>query len=249
MFWNGPRRRGGMTARFPAAVAVIALSCAAAQAPSDGNRLDGDRLGRFTITKTARPPDVLARTNSVTQASLMTEAVIERGEIKEIRAYRDFLRKTARLSSKADQLTAVNDYVTRHVRVMADSNLYKGSDVWAPPINTLIIGGDCEDIALLKGWGLKHIGFPAKDLFLVVGVSSNVNPPEGHAVLVARLPDGEFFMLDNTDRRVQPFGEVKSFEPAYAVNSLGYWDVDDPNRSYGDFWRQAFHTSADRQSR
>lgn len=245
MLWK--RSRGGMIARLPVAVAVIALACAAA--PPDGNRLEGNRLGRFTITKTDHPPDVLARRDGLVHAALLTNTVLEKGDIKEVRSYRDFLRKTARLSSKFDQLTAVNDYVAQHVRVVADSNLYKGNDVWAPPINTLILGGDCEDIALLKSWGLRYIGFPPKDLFLVVGVSSNVKPPEGHAVLVARLPDGTFFMLDNTDRRVVPFGQVTSFEPAYAVNSLGYWDVDDPNRSYGDFWRQAFQTSAARNAR
>jgi predicted transglutaminase-like cysteine proteinase len=236
-----------MLARISAAVAVLSLSCAAAS--PDDNRLDGNRLGRFTITKLDYPPDVLARGGAVKQASVLTEAVLENGEIKEIRSYRDFLRKTARLGSKFDQLKAVNGYVSRHVRVIADANLYQRNDVWAPPINTLILGGDCEDIALVKSWGLKYIGFPAKDLFVVVGVSSNVEPPEGHAVLVARLPDGQFYALDNLDPRVLPFGTIKSFEPAYAVNALGYWNVNDPNRSYSDFWRRAFQASATRHAR
>jgi predicted transglutaminase-like cysteine proteinase len=228
---------------FAGGLAAAALSAAA---QVDSNHLVGNHLGRFTITQTDSPPDVLARVGNLREASLLTEAVLEKGDIKEVRAYRDFLRKTARRGSKADQLKAVNDYVANTVRLVADSNLYKGSDVWAPPINTLVLGGDCEDIALLKAWGLRYMGFPAKDVFLVVGVTSNVNPPEGHAVLLARLPDGEFFVLDNTDPRVLPLNKVTSFQPAYAVNSLGYWHIDDPTRDYGDVWRQAFKAAADR---
>jgi predicted transglutaminase-like cysteine proteinase len=174
--------------------------------------------------------------------------VLEQSNIKEVRAYREFLRKSARLD-KAAQLKAVNDYVALHVRATADANLYQASDVWAPPINTLTIGGDCEDIALLKYWGLRRIGFPTQDMFLVVGVSTNVDPPEGHAVLVARLSEADFQVLDNTEPRVLPLEDVKSFEPAYAINTFGYWKVDDPNFSYGDIWRRAFKSAADRHAR
>ena len=240
------RGRSGAIAKLALAVAVIASTCAVARA--DGGRSEVGRLGRFTITKTDAPPEVLARGRAANQATLMTQAVLERSNIKEIRGYREFLRKSARLD-RAAQLAAVNDYVAQHVRVTADANLYQGNDVWAPPINTLTVGGDCEDIALVKSWGLKYMGFPAKDLFLVVGVTSNVTPPEGHAVLVARLPDGGFYVLDNTDRRILRLEDAKGFEPGYAINSFGYWEVDDPNRSYGDFWRQAFKTSADRHAR
>jgi predicted transglutaminase-like cysteine proteinase len=240
------RWRSATIAKLALAVAVIAPPCAAAR--TDGGRSEVGRLGRFTITKTDAPPDVLARGRAASQATLMTQVVLERSGIKEVRAYRDFLRRSARLD-RAAQLAAVNDYVTLNVRVTADANLYQGNDVWAPPINTLTVGGDCEDIALVKSWGLKYMGFPAKDLFLVVGVTSNVTPPEGHAVLVARLRDGRFYVLDNTDRRILRLEDATRFEPAYAINGFGYWEVDDPNRSYGDFWRHAFRMSAERHAR
>lgn len=225
---------------------AIALSCAAA--PADTNRLVGNKVGRYVITQTKSPPDVLAKSEGLVQAELLTDAILEKSDIKQVRSYRDFLRKTARRESKYDQLKAVNDYVSNNVMRVGDSNLYEGSDVWAPPINTLVLGGDCEDIALLKAWGLRYMGFSYKDLFLVVGVTSNTNPPEGHAILVARLPDGAFYVLDNTDPRVLALTEVTSFQPAYAVNRFGYWHIDDPTHDYGDTWRQAFKAAAARRA-
>lgn len=235
-----------MVAAVTAGTLALALPSAAFQTGS--NRLEGNKLGRFTITQAATPPDVLARTDSLKQASLLTEPLFQKSDIKQVKAYRDFLRKAARQGSKIDQLKAVNDYVSNNVWRVADSNLYQGSDVWAPPINTLVLGGDCEDMAVLKAFGLRYMGFRTEDLFLVVGVSSNVNPPEGHAILVVRVPSGEFFVLDNTDPRVLPVNEVTSFQPAYAVNWQGYWTIDDPTHDYGDTWRQAFKTAAVRHS-
>jgi predicted transglutaminase-like cysteine proteinase len=235
---------------FAGGLAAAALSAAA---QVDSNHLVGNHLGRFTITQTDSPPDVLARVGNLREASLLTEAVLEKGDIKEVRAYRDFLRKTARRGSKADQLKAVNDYVANTVRLVADSNLYKGSDVWAPPINTLILGGDCEDIALVKFWGLAYVGFARQAMFLVVGVSSAVDPPAGHAVLAVRLPsgssDGSYVLLDSLERRVQSIDEATRFEPVYAVGVDGYWIVDDPTHDWGEFWRSTFKAAADRNGR
>jgi predicted transglutaminase-like cysteine proteinase len=245
-----PFLRRSATGRMLAGVVALSLCAAAAPEPPPATT----RIGRFVATKTAYPPDVLSRTRSVQGASLMTEPVLRQSNIREIQNFRVFLDKLARRTTdKGELVSTVNDYVNTHVKVTADDNLYNKTDVWAPPINTLILGGDCEDIALVKFWGLAYLGLARQDMFLVVGVSSAVDPPAGHAVLAVRLPsggpDGSYVLLDSLERRVRSIDDANRFEPVYAVGVDGYWIVDDPTHDWGDFWRSTFKAAADRNGR
>lgn len=222
-------------------VAAIGLLCAFG--PPEGGNPDVSRLGRFVITKTSFPPEIQTRVRAVDEATRLTAVLLEQSDIKEIRAFREFLRRASGLPSAEAQLEAVNDYVNEHVMFIDDARLYLGADVWAPPITTLMMGGDCEDLALLKSWGLERLGFSRQNLFLMVGVTANTNPPVGHAVLAVRLQGGEFVLLDNTEQRVMTVSQSKRFEPLYAVNTFGYWDVDDPSRSRDEVWKQALQSA------
>ncbi len=239
-----PFSRRGAAGRALAGAFVLLLCAGAADPPAT------TRIGRFVATRTDTPPEVLSRTRNVREAALMTEPVLRQSNIREIRDFRVFLDKLARKTTdKTELATAVNDYVNVHVRFTPDDNLYNKNDLWAPPINTLILGGDCEDIALVKFWGLHYVGFAREDMFLVVGMSSVVNPPAGHAILSVRLPDGSFLALDSLERRVLSVDEMTRFEPAYAVGVDGYWTVNDSTRDWGEYWRAAFKKDAERHGR
>ena len=235
------RSRFGRVFGRASLVAAIGLLCAFG--PPEGGTPDVSRLGRFVITKTSYPPEILARVRAVDEATRLTAVLLAQSDIKQIRAYREFLGKASGLPSAEAQLEAVNDYVNERVLFVDDATLYLGADVWAPPITTLMMGGDCEDLALLKSWGLERLGFSRQNLFLMVGVTANTNPPVGHAVLAVRLQGGDFVLLDNTEQRVLTVSESKRFEPIYAVNTFGYWDVDDPSRSRDEVWKQALQVA------
>ena len=216
-----------------AAVAGPSIPWGPAQAQS--------RSGRWIVTKTDYPPRILALGRAEQAGAAQTRAALEQGDTPQIKAYRDFLdNKAARKTSLNARLEAVNDYVNTHVRAVDDFVLYLKDDVWSPPADTLTRGGDCEDIALVKFWGLERLGVASSDLFLILGLSLVYKPPEGHAVLGVRLPDGHFAILDNLQSRIVLARDLKQFEPAYALNKSGFWRIDDPQRHNGDYWRQVF---------
>jgi len=53
--------------------------------------------------------------------------------------------------------------ITNAAVVYVDDNKHYHKDYWAPPVETLIEGGDCEDIALLKAVALHIHGLDVKE--------------------------------------------------------------------------------------
>ncbi len=203
------------------------------------------RSGPWLITRTEYPLRLKAMMLSARQTAMATDVVLQRSDIREIRDYRNFLDTKARSAKDGiGKLDAVNTYVNTHVKRVEDYDLYSVDDVWSPPINTLTVGGDCEDIALVKFWGLRRLGFAAEDLFLVLGISMFRTPPTGHAVLGARLRDGSVQVLDILEASVIPANDLKHFEPAYALNAVGFWQVDYAEPRDRDGWRLQFQLAA-----
>ena len=104
------------------------------------------------FTKTDYPDFIQQRARPLQQSEILTAELLARSDIPQVKAYRDFLDRKARGLSRPDQLAAVNAYVNGHVKQTSDFDLYLRDDIWATPVNTLVIGGDCEDIALTKRW-------------------------------------------------------------------------------------------------
>lgn len=200
------------------------------------------------FTKTEFPEFILRRAQPMRQSEILTAELLARSDIPQVKAYRDFLDKKARGLSRTDQLAAVNVYVNDHVKQTLDFDLYLRDDIWATPVNTLVIGGDCEDIALTKRWGLTRLGFPATDIYLIIGLTLTTTPPSGHAVLVVKTAEGEHLVLDSAQNRVLP-PDKAPFEPAYAVNAFGFWRVDTPGHMGDDYNQRALERALARQRR
>lgn len=200
------------------------------------------------FTRTEYPDFILRRSKPLRESEILTSPLLASSDIPQVKAYRDFLDKKARHLSRADQLAAVNAYVNGHVKQTDDYQLYLRDDIWATPVNTLVIGGDCEDIALVKRWGLARLGFPETEVYLVVGVTLTTSPPTGHAVLAVRLSPNDVRVLDSLQVKVLP-PEQAPFEPAYGLNAFGFWRVDTPGHMGGDYNQRALERALVRQRR
>jgi predicted transglutaminase-like cysteine proteinase len=202
----------------------------------------------WIVTKIDYPPDVLANLTSVKQDAQITSPQLETSTAPPVRKYREFLdRLAAQNGSRIDQINAVNKYVNANVRQKPDLQL--DGDIWAAPLQTLLTGGDCEDVALVKRWGLKRLGFDPKDLFLAMGMTLLTRPPVGHALLAVRLPDGTFKVMYSLVTKVDDTRNLRYFEPAYALNEFGFWRLDEPGRPDRDYWQGAFVRAVQRQEK
>jgi predicted transglutaminase-like cysteine proteinase len=200
------------------------------------------------FTKTDYPDFILRRAQPLRQSEILTAELLTRSDIPQVKAYRDFLDRKARGLSRTAQLAAVNAYVNDHVKQMNDFDLYLRDDIWATPVNTLTIGGDCEDIALVKRWGLNRLGVPDAELYLIIGVTLTTTPPSGHAVLGVKAGEGDVWILDSLRNKVTRPAE-STLEPAYGLNAFGFWRVDTPGHVGDDYNQRALERALARQRR
>lgn len=219
---------------------VLGIGAGLAAAPAAGQGRQGRTINGLGYIQTVVPPSVLQHMISGKEVARVTEPVIERSDAPQIREFRDYLnRVVAREPAVMRRLERVNLYVNHRVKGVADTTLYDRADQWAPPLNTLLVGGDCEDLALLKRWALLRVGFDNKDLFLVAGVTRAIDPPTFHAILgVALRPGNRIALLDNLSDTVQPSARAARFEPTYVLNPYGFWRIDNPNLADKAYWDQ-----------
>ncbi len=103
-----------------------------------------------------------------------------------------------------EQIARINAHVNRHVKQVDDRQTYGREDVWRPSGIAPGASGDCEDLALEKRQELIAAGFPASRLFIAIAFRQATGL---HAVLVARLPDGDR-VLDSRDAFVRPVAKT-----------------------------------------
>ena len=100
------------------------------------------------------------------------------------------------------ELNKVNDWVNRNVPEYEDQQLFGRSEWWT--IADPKIGGDCEDLALLKQKMLEKRGWPTEALTIAVVREWN---GAGHAVLVVSTDKGDL-VLDNKTWKIEPWTET-----------------------------------------
>ncbi|MCB1505977.1 MAG: transglutaminase-like cysteine peptidase [Hyphomicrobiaceae bacterium] len=101
-------------------------------------------------------------------------------------------REEARLDAlpeRLSELDAINRTVNRAIKPLTDMEVYGVTEYWTLPTSA----GDCEDYALLKRKMLMQRGWPASSLLMTVVRDER---GEGHAVLTARMAQGDY-VLDN----------------------------------------------------
>jgi predicted transglutaminase-like cysteine proteinase len=92
----------------------------------------------------------------------------------------------------------------------------EGGDRWSAPTETLAIGGDCEDYAIMKYVSLRALGFSDAQLGIVV--LRNEVRGVGHAVLSVRTA-GRAMVLDNLHAQPVSERDLAAYTPRYVVNA------------------------------
>jgi predicted transglutaminase-like cysteine proteinase len=130
----------------------------------------------------------------------------------------------------AEKLELVNDYMNA-LPWIADPDLWKRTDYWATPFETLTtFGGDCEDIAIAKYLVLRLMGIPDDKLgFAYVQTSNN----ERHMILIykesKKIPG---LILDNQNPNVMRADKRRDLLAIYAFKNDGtLFLIDDDGRS------------------
>lgn len=145
-----------------------------------------------------------------------------------VRAWRELNMQAANQPDEA-KLRLVNDFFNRRVRFMDDVDIWKQSDYWATPLETLGRGaGDCEDFAIAKYVTLTLLGMPADKLRLtyvrarIGGPQSNV--VQAHMVLsYYAAPGDEPLVLDNLISDIRPASRRPDLTTVFSFNTDGLW--------------------------
>ncbi|WP_170427309.1 transglutaminase-like cysteine peptidase [Ruegeria arenilitoris] len=117
------------------------------------------------------------------------------------------------------EIKKVNQSVNQKTPEVSDESQYHVLEKWALPSH---LGGDCEDIAMLKKVELQKMGISPDHLLLVTVLDLH---REGHAVLVVRTSKGDY-VLDNLTNRVLPWNKTHyAFIEAQDPNDPARWDI------------------------
>lgn len=127
------------------------------------------------------------------------------------------------------KLRVVNDFWNRHVYGSEDSIVWRQTDYWATPLESLGKGaGDCEDFVIGKYFSLVHMGVPPEKLRLIyvrariggMGSSDSI----AHMVLgYYPTPDAEPLVLDNISGTIMPAGRRSDLTPVFSFNAQGIY--------------------------
>jgi len=117
-------------------------------------------------------------------------------------------------------LRKLNQYINDDVIYIDDYHHYHKEDYWADPETTILEGGDCEDIALVKAAALHRLGWPSDKMHLLVGFLTERGKQESHAVLMVEVSNRDQFILRSITNQVVRPSEFE-FIPVYAVDENG----------------------------
>lgn len=141
-----------------------------------------------------------------------------------VKRWKSFIADTAKLP-RSKQLDAVNRWANSYAYV-EDWGRWGLPDYWESPREFLAAGGDCEDFAIIKYFTLIQLGFPPKDMRIVVVNDTNLEI--FHAVLAVRQSHGEPILLDNQARDLVPMSAAPQYQTIYSLNESGWWMANAP---------------------
>ena len=133
----------------------------------------------------------------------------------------------ARDLREAEKLQRINDFINRHIAFENDVDIWRQSDYWATPLETIGLGqGDCEDFAIIKYVSLRMAGVSGGKLRLIYA-KARLDAPAGpivqaHMVLAYYpTPYAEPLILDNLDGTIRPASRRPDLRPVFSFNSDG----------------------------
>ena len=145
------------------------------------------------------------------------------------------------------KLKVVNDFVAE-TPFYCDPVMWCLEDYWAKPLEFLANdGGDCEDFAIAKYYGLRALGVPDEKLRIVYATYRQGAFSGAHMVL-AYYPtlDGDPMILDNINPNVLSGSQRGDLTPVFSFNTQGLWsakelkghDQSSTHKSWSDTWKK-----------
>lgn len=131
--------------------------------------------------------------------------------------------------SPEDQIKQVNQFFNQNLRYTEDLVLWKKSDYWATPLETLgVRAGDCDDYAIAKYITLLRMGVPIEHLRLIYvraqvgGIQSKIF--QAHMVLgYYPQPNAVPLIMDSLVNTIEPATQRPDLRPVFSFNSEGLW--------------------------
>jgi len=142
--------------------------------------------------------------------------------------WQKLLGGTQKLDS-AEKLKRVNEFFNRRIQFGGDRQIWRQSDYWATPMETLSKGkGDCEDFVIAKYFTLLLARIPNEQLRLVYVKASigGTHIVQAHMVLAYyATPDADPLLLDNLITDIRSASRRPDLMPIFSFNSQGVWAV------------------------
>lgn len=143
-------------------------------------------------------------------------------------AWQSMLDNAASADAK-EKLSQVNQFFNRNVRYTEDAILWKKSDYWATPLETMgMRAGDCEDYTIAKYLSLLELGIANEQLRLIYvkaqigGTQSKIF--QAHMVLgYYPTPNAIPLILDSLINTIEPANKRTDLQPVFSFNSEGLW--------------------------
>jgi predicted transglutaminase-like cysteine proteinase len=149
------------------------------------------------------------------------------------------LISSIRSASDNEKLRQVNDYFNQKITFVDDIDLWKQTDYWSTPLETIgLHAGDCEDFSIAKYIILQLANVDNDKLRLTYVKAELLNDGRkvnrAHMVVsYYRSPQAEPLILDNLVPEILPAGSRKDLFPIFSFNKQGIF-VGSSNKPKGE---------------
>ncbi|WP_370981195.1 transglutaminase-like cysteine peptidase [Agaribacterium sp. ZY112] len=147
-------------------------------------------------------------------------------KVSNVHSWQDFLASTLQ-KTEIDSVRSVNHFFNDMLEFNADLAIWKQSDFWASPVDSLIVGqADCEDYAIGKYISLLAMGVEESKLRFVYVKATRPNgkAPQAHMVLAYYpSPSASPFILDNLNPTLLPASKRPDLRPVFSFNGDSLW--------------------------
>jgi predicted transglutaminase-like cysteine proteinase len=139
------------------------------------------------------------------------------------------LISSVKSAPEAEKLRQVNDYFNQKISFVDDIDLWKQTDYWSTPLETIgIRAGDCEDFSIAKYMVLQLANVDNDKLRLTyvraeLAYDGRKSVRAHMVVSYYSNPQAEPLILDNLDADILPAGQRKDLNPIFSFNKKGIY--------------------------
>ncbi len=208
-----------------ASLAMVFLVCSLGMAPATADYSFDNPDEYLADAHQWRPWSDVLRRNTL-DSELLAVCVADLARCpKRYRGVATLILKASELSL-ADKVRVTNRYVNKrryrndrtYRPALIDGDVHRNQ--WRPLLETLTLGGDCEDFATAKYFLLRELGVPADAMRVVVLWDKRER--DYHAMLAVDVDDDVWFL--ETDGTIPRERQMGKYEFQYSLNEQGIWD-------------------------